>query len=284
MTYPFYFTLNKRVTKRANNYPIDSAGIGDALQKSAASFYAANTDLSKSIALIAGTNSVVQDPTTVGTMWKTVSMRIRGAKTELQKAGLETEGMVQSTSQLRDIVKSMTGFDIMKDDHTFKDIYDIMVGIGKEWKKLSDIDQASLLEKLAGKRQGNALSAALNNIGMIQDAYQTAENSAGSAMREQEKYMKGIQYSLDKFEASFQSLSNTLINSNFLKGLVDSGTILISILEQITKHMGALGVIGAGVGLFAGMKNVGKPKMFGFNFKYADNTCVLLDTKVSMCA
>lgn len=70
MTYPFYF-FSKRVTKRANNFPIDTAGIGEALQRSAASFYAANTDLSKSIALISGTNSVVQDPDSVGNMWKT---------------------------------------------------------------------------------------------------------------------------------------------------------------------------------------------------------------------
>ena len=50
----------------ANNYAIDSAGIGEALQRSAASFNAANTDLSKSIALITTTNEVVQDPESVG--------------------------------------------------------------------------------------------------------------------------------------------------------------------------------------------------------------------------
>ena len=50
----------------ANNYAIDSAGIGEALQRSAASFNAANTDLSKSIALITATNEVVQDPDSVG--------------------------------------------------------------------------------------------------------------------------------------------------------------------------------------------------------------------------
>lgn len=55
-----------RFNEVANNFPIDSAGIGEALQRSAASFYAANTDLSKSIALITGTNSVVQDPDSVG--------------------------------------------------------------------------------------------------------------------------------------------------------------------------------------------------------------------------
>ena len=58
--------LLQRESNRVNNYAIDSAGIGDALQRSAASFNAANTDLSKSIALITATNEVDQDPDSVG--------------------------------------------------------------------------------------------------------------------------------------------------------------------------------------------------------------------------
>ena len=50
----------------ANTNPIESGGIGEALQRSAASFYMANTDLSSAIALITASNSVVQDPEKVG--------------------------------------------------------------------------------------------------------------------------------------------------------------------------------------------------------------------------
>lgn len=50
----------------ANNYAIGSDGIGEALQRSAASFNAAHTSLSKSIALITGTNTTLQDPSRVG--------------------------------------------------------------------------------------------------------------------------------------------------------------------------------------------------------------------------
>ena len=50
----------------SNNFAISSGGIGEALQRSAASFYAANTDLNSAIALITATNSVIQDPTRVG--------------------------------------------------------------------------------------------------------------------------------------------------------------------------------------------------------------------------
>ena len=64
--------------------------------------------------------------------------------------GEDTDDMVESTSKLRDLVKGITGFDIMKDENTFKDIYDIVIGISEKWNTLSDIDQASLLENLAG--------------------------------------------------------------------------------------------------------------------------------------
>lgn len=50
----------------SNNEAISSSGIGDALQRSAAAFNAANTSLEKSVALITATNSVVQDPDKVG--------------------------------------------------------------------------------------------------------------------------------------------------------------------------------------------------------------------------
>ncbi len=241
----------------ANNFPIDSAGIGEALQRSAASFYAANTDLSKSIALITGTNAVVQDPDSVGNMWKTVSMRIRGTKQELEEAGEETDGMVESTTELRDLIKGLTGFDIMADEAgtQFKDVYDIVVGIGHEWKNLTDVEQAGLLETLAGKRQGNALSAALNNVSMIEEAYKTAENSAGSALREQEEYEKGIQYSLDRLEASFQTFANHILDSNFLKGIVDFGNGAINVIDKVTSALSAFGTIGLGVGITAFVKN-----------------------------
>ena len=110
-------------------------------------------------------------------MWKTVSARIRGADNELIEMGENTEGMVESTSKLRDLIKGMTGFDIMEDEQTFKSIYEIIVGIGEKWKDLSDIQQASLLEKLAGKTQANALASALNNIDTLKEAYNSAEES-----------------------------------------------------------------------------------------------------------
>lgn len=38
----------------------------------------------------------------------------------------------------------------MKDKDNFKDIFDIVVGIGEKWQDMTDINRASLLEILAG--------------------------------------------------------------------------------------------------------------------------------------
>ena len=87
-------------------------------------------------------------------MWKTVAARIRGASTEIEDYDEELDGTVLSTSKLRELIQGMTGFDIMEDEAgtQFKSIYDIMVGIGEQWNNLKDIDQAALLEALAGGR------------------------------------------------------------------------------------------------------------------------------------
>lgn len=59
------------INQVANTEPIDTAGIVDALQRSASSLYAAGNDLNQSVSMITAANSVVQDPESIGTSFKT---------------------------------------------------------------------------------------------------------------------------------------------------------------------------------------------------------------------
>lgn len=263
----------------SNNEAISSSGIGTALQRSAASFNAANTSLEKSVALITATNTVLQDEEKTGNMWKTVSARLRGADAELKSMGEDTEGMVESTSKLRDLIKGMTGFDIMKDENTFKDIYDIVLGIGEKWQDLSDVNRASLLEKLAGKNQSNALAAALSNIDVLKKSYQEALDADGSAMREQAKFQESIQYSIDQTKAKLEELSNDIMSSDFLKGAIDAGGKLVDILDLIVNKLGVIPTMATAIGAALSFNNVGRGKMhplIKIKFEYADSTYNLL--------
>ena len=171
--------------------------------------------------------------------------------------GEDTDGMVKSTSKLQDLIKGMTGFDILESDgKTFKDIYDIVLGIGEAWDDLDDIQQASLLEKLAGKNQSNALAAALSNVDVLKKSYQEAMNSEGSAMREQSKYEQSVQYSIDQTKAKLEELSNDLLSSSFLKGLIDVGGKLIDLLDLIIDKFGVISALVGGFGLAKLIKNL----------------------------
>lgn len=245
----------------ANHYAIDSAGIGEALKRSAASFNAAHTDLSKSIALITATDEVLQNSESTGTLWKTMSARIRGASTELNDLGEETDEYTESASKLRDLIKGLTGFDIMLDENTFKDIYEIILGIGQEWDNLTDVEQASLGEALAGKRNANGLYAVLDNLDTLQAAYETAENSVGSAMKEQEKWEQGLEAKTNKLKASLEELSTVILDSDFLGGLIDVGREAIEIFTTLIDKMGVIPTLLTGVGAGFGINALfGKDK------------------------
>ena len=241
----------------SNNEAISSGGIGEALQRSAASFNAASTSLEKSVSLVTATNSVLQNPEKVGNMWRTVSARLRGSETELKEMGADTDGLVTSTSKLQALVKGITGFDIMKDKDTYKDIYDIVLGIGEKWQDLSDIDRASLLEALAGKQQSNALAAALSNIDILKKSYEEATNAEGSAREENEEYSKSIQASVDLAKAKLEQLANDILNSNFLKGAIDAGGKLINVLDSIVKSGNAIPAVATAIAAAFSFKNVG---------------------------
>ena len=242
----------------SNNEPIDSGGIGEALQRSAASFNAANTSLQESVALISTTNSVIQNPEKVGNMWKVVSMRIRSATSELEQAGEDTDGLVTSTADLQKMIKAMTGYDILESDgKTFKSIYDIVLNISKVWNNLSDLDQSSLLQALAGKQQSNALAAALSNPELLEKSYQEAMDSAGSAAEEEKKYQQSVQYSIDQTKAKLEELSADLLSSDFLKGAIDAGGKLIDVLDGIVKSGNAIPAVATAIAAALSFKNVG---------------------------
>lgn len=241
-----------------NNYAISSGGIGDALERSASSMAAANNTLDETIALITAANTVVQDPDSVGTAFKTISMRIRGAKTELEEAGLETDGMVESTAKLREEIMALSGVDIMEDESTFKSTYDIMDELAQKWQDLTDIQQASITELIAGKRQGNIVSSLMENFDIAREALQTSLDSEGSAMAEHEKWMESLEAKVLQLKAAWEELSQAFMDDSFLKGLVDAGTTVLSTLTKIIDTFGTLPTlltIAAGAMSF---KNVGE--------------------------
>lgn len=113
--------------------------------------------IDEAIALTTAANSVVQNPEVVGTALKTLSLRLRGAKVELEDAGLETDNMADSVSQLQQKLLALTNgkVDIMLDENTFKNTTQILREMASVWKDMTDIQRAAALELMGGKRQAD---------------------------------------------------------------------------------------------------------------------------------
>lgn len=225
-----------------NNFAISSKGIGDGLLNSAAALAAAGNNLDESIAMITAANEVIQDPEHVGTTLKTVSMFLRAAKTEAEEAGESTEGMANSVSELRNEILALTNnkVDIQIDENTFKNTFQILKELSEEWGNLSDITRANLLEMIGGKRNANVVAALLENFSAAEDVLETSVDSVGSALIENEKYLESINGKIAKLKASFQALSNTVVNSEIIKIGVDAGTLLVDSLEAIVDFLGTI--------------------------------------------
>lgn len=189
---------------------------------------------------------------------KTLSLRIRGAKTELESAELDTEGMATSTAKLRDSIRSLTGVDIMVNDTTFKSTYEILREISEVWATLDDISQANVLEQLAGKRNANVVSAIVTNFSTAKRALQTAVDSEGSAVQEHAFWLDSIEAKQAQFKSSFQTLSETVMDSSLIKMTYDAGTGILGFLNELTKKLGALPGFATGLtALLSITKNIG---------------------------
>lgn len=191
-----------------------------------------------------------------------MSMYLRAAKVDAEEAGIATDGMASSVSKLRSSILTLTKgtskqVDIMLNPTTFKSTYQIIKEIAAVYDEMSNVDQSALLELIGGKRNGNAMAAVIQQFKIAEETLETSLNAAGSATRENEKYLESIQGKLTQLKAAFESLSATVMNSDVIKFGIDRVTDLVNVLDWMTQTFTPLpGLItAAGVALnFFGLK------------------------------
>ena len=256
-----------------NNFAISSDNIGEALKRSAAALSAGGNSVEESIGMITAMNEIMQNAEMVGTSAKTLSLYLRAAKAEAQEMGVETDGMASSVSKVRDTIMQLTGqkVDIMSDPTTLKSTYEIYREIAGVWDDLTDIDQAALLETLAGKRQSNAAMALITNFKTAEEAMETATNSAGSAAKENERQMDSIDGKVRQLKASFEAFSNSVLSSGLFKSVISGLTATINGATKLIDKLGALpttlAMATAAWRIYSKAKDAAEAKSFGQRFQ-----------------
>ena len=245
--------------KLGNEFAVSAADVGNSLTKCASTLELAGNSIQESAAMATGITEVTQDPEKAGSALKILSLRLRGMKGDLEELGEDVDENVEAISKMQTQVLNMSHgkVNIFNDDGTFKSTYEIMQGIAEIYDDLTDTERADLLETIAGKNRANDVAALISNWSQVEAAMDAATNASGTAAAEQEKWMNSLDGHIQTLKASWQVLSNNVMSSDFLKGLVDTGTSLLSILDNVIGKIGLfptlIGAITAGLSF----KNIG---------------------------
>ena len=226
--------------------------IVDMLTRSSAAMREANNTLEETIALETAAVEITRDAESVGTAFKTVSMRIRGYDEETESY---TNNVEELSGEIADLTKTASkpgGVSIFTDSSKteFKSTYQIIKDISEIYDELTDKQQAGLLEAISGKRQGQIVAAAIQNFEAAEKAMENMANSAGSAEKEMAVIMDSVDYKANKLRETGVGIAQNLFKSEDMKSVLDTLNSLLGIIDKLTESFGLFGTIGLGVGIF----------------------------------
>nr|DAL11448.1 MAG TPA_asm: minor tail protein [Caudoviricetes sp.] len=232
-----------------NNFALDNTNIVNMLQDSVSAMAEANNTLEETIALETAAFEITQDEN-VGNGFKTVALRLRGISEE----GEEVDGTLQN---IKSDLYDLTGVSIMQDANTYKSTYQILKEISDVWDNLTDKKRAEALELMFGKHRANIGAAVLSNFSAAEKAMDDMANSAGSADAELSVAMDSIEYKLNHLSETGTGIAQNLFNTEDMKRVLDFVNFLADGLDKITGFLGLFPTVGAGLGAFLGIKDVG---------------------------
>lgn len=249
-------------SNRMNTQAVSNADIVEFLEKSSAAMKEGNNTLSETIALGTAAQEVVRNASNVGQVLKTTSMRIRGYDESTE----EYIGNVEVLSgQIADLTKTASkpgGISLFTDEtkQTFKSTTQILREISEIWDELDDKTQASLLEKLAGKRNGNVIAAILNNFGAVEKSLATMEDSAGNAEAEMSIIMDSMEYKINALKETAVGVFQNIFQTEDMGNIVSLLTGVLNVVDGLTSTFGLLGTAMIAVPIVAFIKNFGCSK------------------------
>lgn len=225
-----------KVNSIGNSFAVSNNDVAQSLKRSAAAMSSANNTLEETIALATAATEITQDAEAAGTMLKTLSLRVRSMDEE-------TGQFDETLKDIGSTIKDISGVSVFTDDtqQTYKSTYKLLDEIQKVYGKLSDENQADILELLAGKRQANQVAAILANWTTAEEALTVQAESAGGAMREQNTYMDSIAAKVNTFKETATGMWQNLISTDDIKGVVEVGTQLLNVIDSLLNGFGGLG-------------------------------------------
>lgn len=213
-------------------------------------------------------NSILQDPDSVAAALRTVSMRLTGTSAkELEDMGEDTEGLIETTSKLKDTIQSLTavngkmGVSITKANGSYKSTYEILQEIADIWQEIQAADAVdgknranALLETIAGKNRASVVASILDDAELLEEVYTQVQESSGSAEQELSKYLDSIEGKTNSLTNSWQEFWSKSFDTETIKTVLD---LLNGVVQALTDMGGLVPILGTVGSAIAAAKGFG---------------------------
>lgn len=163
---------------------------------------------------------------------------------------METEdGEIVEESKYNEMIDALTRHNVQLVDANgeYRKTYDIIKDIAAVWKDMSTMQQAAVVEALAGTRQQNIFASLMTQFGEAEEAIERMKDSAGELEEAYQIRMDSIQAHIDTMRAAYVELSRDFVDTKLAKGAIDLLTKLIEALDAIINEFGVLGVVMGGI-------------------------------------
>lgn len=251
--------IASKVNIIGNTQAVSNENIVEFLTRSSAAMAEANNSLEETIALGTAITEITRDATNAGQVMKTMSMRIRGIDEETEEYSEDIAMLTGKIADLTKTAKTPGGISLFTDAtrSTYKSTVQILREIGGIYDDLTDKQQAELLEILGGKRNGQAVAAALNNFGTVEKSLDSMANSAGNAEAEMSVITDSIEYKTNRLKETAVGIAQDIFQRDSTKQMVDNLTSLLEIINSLTKSIGGLGTAFTAFMAYKGLRGQG---------------------------
>lgn len=238
------------VNEVANNFAVSSADIANNLGNSSAVMANAGNSYEQMIGLLTAGTEITRSASKVSNGLKTITLRLQGMNDEGEKD-------LELTAQMEELYNKL-GVSVYDANGELKNTYELLKTLSEIYPNLTAAEKAYVTETIAGKYQAQNAAAILSNFQTALEATETAYNSTGSAMAENEKVIGSIQGRISALSSQFEKLSQNIIGSGLVKAIVDLGVAFLTLANSGVGRavITMTGLITAGLALAKGFEFV----------------------------
>jgi len=154
------------------------------------------------------------------------------------------------------------GIDMKDSNGQLKGAMALLEEVAQKIKGIDKDQQAAIVRGLGGTYHYQRMQVLLDDLGQVNGLYkqieQTSENSAGSSLQENAKYMESVEAKINKAKVSLEQFSLALGDAFLKSGILDGIRLFTDLMTGLTAGITQLGsaaplfgVVGAAASLFS---------------------------------